>query len=316
MVRCHQLNGFGLLLENVTAVAISNRVVGPLEGVSVRKRRDAGLDDLRDPLLASAFQFQNEVEQIVESLPSIERDANDLEPLAVLVLRVGGDDDVHVQGHDQVGESLHCLVCLAVVTAELGADLPFAIIEQILVRCRHRIDHKRAVVVGERTWGKGSVQNVIQLEGGSSALKLTTASYHRPSGRNIHRFPKSKPSDVWGVMPDKGLEVKMTRVDMIRYQEYRRQRDVIRDEDPPKSDFVDIQLAKAVDHLNTALKPKPKDKPKKDKKGDKKKKDKKKPGEKKKSDKKKSDKKKPGEKKKSDSKKPGKKKPATSKTKG
>ena len=200
---------------------------------------------------------------------------------------------------------------------------------EILSACLQ--DHKRAVIIGERTWGKGSVQNVIQLEGGSSALKLTTASYHRPSGRNIHRFPKSKPSDVWGVMPDKGLEVKMTRIDMIRYQEYRRQRDVIRDEDPPKSDFVDIQLAKAVDHLNTALKPKPKDKPKKDKKGDKKKKDKKKPGEKKKSDKKKTDKKKtdkkktdkkkPGEKKKSDkkksdSKKPGKKKPATSKTKG
>ncbi|HCD00446.1 MAG TPA: S41 family peptidase, partial [Planctomycetaceae bacterium] len=119
-------------------------------------------------------------------------------------------------------------------------------------------DHKRAVIVGERTWGKGSVQNVIQLEGGSSALKLTTASYHRPSGRNIHRFPNSKPTDVWGVMPDKGLEVKMSRLDMIRYQEYRRKRDVIQDGGPPKSDFVDSQLAKAVAHLNGTLNPKPK----------------------------------------------------------
>ena len=53
-------------------------------------------------------------------------------------------------------------------------------------------DHKRAVVVGERTWGKGSVQNVIELEDGHSALKLTTASYRRPSGKNIHRFPDAK----------------------------------------------------------------------------------------------------------------------------
>ena len=70
-------------------------------------------------------------------------------------------------------------------------------------------DHKRAVVIGERTWGKGSVQNVIELEGGKSALKLTTASYHRPSGKNIHRFPDAKESDEWGVMPDDGYEVKL-----------------------------------------------------------------------------------------------------------
>ena len=133
---------------------------------------------------------------------------------------------------------------------------------EILSACLQ--DHKRAVIVGERTWGKGSVQNVIQLEGGSSALKLTTASYHRPSGRNIHRFPNSKPTDVWGVMPDKGLEIKMSRLDMIRYQEYRRQRDVIQDGGPPKSDFVDAQLAKAVAHLNGTLNPKSKDDKKKD----------------------------------------------------
>ena len=66
-------------------------------------------------------------------------------------------------------------------------------------------DHKRAVVIGERTWGKGSVQNVIELEGGKSALKLTTASYQRPSGKNIHRFPDAKETDEWGVMPDDGL---------------------------------------------------------------------------------------------------------------
>jgi len=63
-------------------------------------------------------------------------------------------------------------------------------------------DHKRATVIGERTWGKGTVQSLIELEGGRSALRLTTATYWRPSGRNIHRLAKTKPEDDWGVTPD------------------------------------------------------------------------------------------------------------------
>jgi carboxyl-terminal processing protease len=45
-------------------------------------------------------------------------------------------------------------------------------------------DHRRAVIIGNRTYGKGSVQNVIELLDGS-ALKLTVARYHTPSGRCI-----------------------------------------------------------------------------------------------------------------------------------
>jgi carboxyl-terminal processing protease len=45
-------------------------------------------------------------------------------------------------------------------------------------------DHRRALVVGTRTWGKGSVQNVIDLPDGS-ALKLTVARYYTPSGASI-----------------------------------------------------------------------------------------------------------------------------------
>jgi carboxyl-terminal processing protease len=76
-------------------------------------------------------------------------------------------------------------------------------------------DHKRAVVVGQRSYGKGSVQNIIDLDGGNSVLKLTVASYYRPSGENIHKFKNAKNSDKWGVSPDKGAEVKLP------YSEYR-----------------------------------------------------------------------------------------------
>lgn len=59
-------------------------------------------------------------------------------------------------------------------------------------------DNKRALVVGERTYGKGSVQEVIPLDGKSGELKLTVAYYYLPSGRLVHR--KEDAAD-WGVDP-------------------------------------------------------------------------------------------------------------------
>ncbi|MFO0949372.1 MAG: S41 family peptidase [Planctomycetota bacterium] len=88
-------------------------------------------------------------------------------------------------------------------------------------------DHERATVIGERTWGKGSVQNVIELEGGESALKLTTAAYRRPNGHNIHRFEDSKEEDEWGVSPNKGFDVKFSKKDHNVYQRWRFQKDQI-----------------------------------------------------------------------------------------
>ena len=47
-------------------------------------------------------------------------------------------------------------------------------------------DLKRAVIVGETSYGKGSVQNIIPM-GGGTALRLTVATYHTPSGKTPHR---------------------------------------------------------------------------------------------------------------------------------
>jgi len=55
-------------------------------------------------------------------------------------------------------------------------------------------DSGRAVVIGTRTFGKGSVQTVIELEDGSG-LKLTVARYYTPSGRSIQE--KGITPDVW-----------------------------------------------------------------------------------------------------------------------
>lgn len=71
-------------------------------------------------------------------------------------------------------------------------------------------DHHRAAVIGTRSWGKGSVQNVFPLRGERSALKLTTGTYWRPSERNIHRMPGAQEADEWGVRPDAGREVPLS----------------------------------------------------------------------------------------------------------
>jgi carboxyl-terminal processing protease len=47
-------------------------------------------------------------------------------------------------------------------------------------------DHRRATVIGTRTFGKGLVQNVIPLPGGAN-LKITTAVYYTPDGRDINK---------------------------------------------------------------------------------------------------------------------------------
>ena len=131
-------------------------------------------------------------------------------------------------------------------------------------------DHQRALIVGERTWGKGSVQNIIELEGGKSALKLTTASYQRPNGKNIHRFPGAKPEDEWGVTPNDGYEVRFSAKEMEEFGTYRRQIDILRKDNPrPEGEqapqFEDRQLNKALEFLVAKLDESEKEKAEKEK---------------------------------------------------
>ena len=64
-------------------------------------------------------------------------------------------------------------------------------------------DHKRAVILGEKTFGKGSVQTIIPLNN-NGAMRLTTARYYTPSGRSIQ---------VKGIVPD--VIVKPSKVEEI-----------------------------------------------------------------------------------------------------
>lgn len=63
------------------------------------------------------------------------------------------------------------------------------------------MDNRRALIIGEQTYGKGSVQELIDLDGKAGELKLTVAYYYLPSGRLVHRKTEMKDGDDYGVKP-------------------------------------------------------------------------------------------------------------------
>jgi carboxyl-terminal processing protease len=65
-------------------------------------------------------------------------------------------------------------------------------------------DHNRATILGTRSYGKGSVQELIELDDKGGELKLTTAYYYLPSGRLVHR---KKDATDWGVEPQIKVEL-------------------------------------------------------------------------------------------------------------
>ncbi len=114
-------------------------------------------------------------------------------------------------------------------------------------------DNQRAVVIGQRTWGKGSVQKVIELEQGRSALKLTTSSYLRPNGKNIHRFENSTEDDEWGVRPNPDMEVRLTPEQIARLRRFQLELSSDTGDDTQRSTYIDPQLERALSYLKSEL---------------------------------------------------------------
>jgi carboxyl-terminal processing protease len=107
-------------------------------------------------------------------------------------------------------------------------------------------DNNRGLLVGTTTFGKGSVQSLVPVEKGESAIKLTTAKYYTPSGKLIHNI---------GIAPD--IVVELNTEETKNLQEYLSRlnnADSLKkdnDEVAPSEgkDYVDIQLQRALDVL-------------------------------------------------------------------
>lgn len=100
-------------------------------------------------------------------------------------------------------------------------------------------DHRRAILVGEKTFGKASVQNIIPLEDGS-AIKITVAHYYTPLGRLI---------DKKGIQPD--IEVKMSEQEEEKLQETIRQKRLQGATGLILEPSLDPQLRKAMEIIKT-----------------------------------------------------------------
>jgi C-terminal peptidase prc len=147
------------------------------------------------------------------------------------------------------------MVCLVNGYSASGSEIVSAALQ----------DHKRAVIIGERSYGKGSVQNIRDFEvvdpkSGDvkkAEIKLTTASFWRPSGKNLNKASTAgKDEDEWGVTPDK--VIKLTPKERRDLAEHQRNLETIerpdhRGKTTPK-EFKDRQLDAALEYLRGQIK--------------------------------------------------------------
>ncbi len=115
-------------------------------------------------------------------------------------------------------------------------------------------DLGRAKIAGSRSYGKGTVQQIFEMGGNRNALKFTTARFHRPSYKNIHRLPKMTEADEWGIRPNSELEFPLSELQQIylnRRWHYRGDpRHMSRDERAPEPPFAaDPQLELVVSYI-------------------------------------------------------------------
>jgi carboxyl-terminal processing protease len=122
-------------------------------------------------------------------------------------------------------------------------------------------DNQRAVVVGERTYGKGSVQEVVPLDSKGGELKLTVAHWYLPSGRLVHR---KKDATDWGVQPQ--IVVAMDDLTQRKVIQERYEAEIFKRPLPksatrpttapttaPAAQPTDIQLQRAIDTMVALL---------------------------------------------------------------
>ncbi len=100
-------------------------------------------------------------------------------------------------------------------------------------------DHERAVLLGVRTFGKGSVQEIRRLPGDNGVIKLTTQYYYLPSGRSIH---KRSGATRWGVDPTPGMVVELSRRAYFNLILARREFETIRDDADDAPSCADLSF--------------------------------------------------------------------------
>jgi carboxyl-terminal processing protease len=117
-------------------------------------------------------------------------------------------------------------------------------------------DHGRAVIMGSRSSGTAGVQTILPFSEPGGYLKLTTATFWRPSGKNLNKADtQGREEDVWGVTPDKSYILNLPTKEIYELRDRQRDVEIIRRSDRPaanaaaKTAFRDRQLQMALDYL-------------------------------------------------------------------
>ena len=239
-------------IAQIRVMAFGNKTVDELIRVLARLT-EAGVEavvlDLRDDAggsLDAAIAISNMF--LPDGLPIVE-------------IR-GRDGELHDR-YMTNGSGLYLQLPLVVLVNQNSASA-----SEIVAACLQ--DHGRAAVGGQRSFGKGTVQRLIPVESGRSLLKLTAASYWRPSEKNIHRRADASESDDWGVRPDAELDLPLEKEEYEAFLKHRIDRDLwgstpdqtaasVTEATPtdrdsgPQPPFVDRQLERAIDHLQEML---------------------------------------------------------------
>jgi carboxyl-terminal processing protease len=137
------------------------------------------------------------------------------------------------------------LVCL--VNRDTGSG------SEIVAACLQ--DHKRAVIMGERTNGSASVQNVLDFDGGF--LRFTTSTFVGPSGKNLDRANAGNKPNEWGVIPDPGYVLNLSRKERGELSRHLADGEIIPRKDgaapPDRKEFTDRQLEMALRYLRDQI---------------------------------------------------------------
>jgi carboxyl-terminal processing protease len=154
-------------------------------------------------------------------------------PRSSLVVSTEGRNEAQKSQYRATGRNTHPKMPMVILVNNSSASA-----SEIVAGCLQ--DYKRAIIVGEQTFGKGSVQSIVPLPDGS-ALRLTTAKYYTPSHKVIHEK---------GIIPD--IVITMTEQEELdlMYKRSPSSLDTLSEEDRERiKNARDVQLDRAVDLL-------------------------------------------------------------------
>jgi carboxyl-terminal processing protease len=160
----------------------------------------------------------------------------------VVSIRERNQPEKELSGHSRGSMLDFPMVCLVNGSSASGSEIVAACLQ----------DHDRAYVIGERSYGKGSVQHILDFDGGE--IKLTTATFWRPSKKNLNKSSTSgKEEEEWGVVPNK--LIKLTAREHDELYEHLHATEVIqrKDKPPEAKKFEDKQLDAALKYLRSQI---------------------------------------------------------------